>query len=288
MNRGPASHTYVSQRLRLHYVDWGNEGAPPLLLIHGGKDHCRNWDWVAEELSRDWHVIAPDLRGHGDSDWSPDGDYAINAYVYDLAQLIHQKKLAPVTIIAHSMGGLIALRYACLYPQNVAKLVSIEGLGHPRMWYERQAKMRVEEQLREWIEQKRATAGRFPRRYDSLEEAYLRMKKENKNLSDEQAHHLTRHGMSQNEDGTYSWKFDNYVRFLNPIDLAREEDLRLWGNLRCPVRVLWGADSWVPGPWEDGLLEHFNDASLTVYDNAGHWLHHDQTAQFIAEMRAFL
>ena len=288
MNRGPASYTYVSQRLRLHYVDWGNEGAPPLVLIHGGKDHCRNWDWVAEELSRDWHVIAPDLRGHGDSDWSPDGDYAINAYVYDLAQLIHQKKLAPVTIIAHSMGGLIALRYAGVYPESVAKLVSIEGLGHPRMWYERQAKMRVEEKLREWIEQKRATAGRFPKRYDSLEEAYLRMKKENSNLSDEQCRHLTRHGMSQNEDGTYSWKFDNYVRFLSPVDVAREEDFRLWGNLRCPVRVLWGADSWVPGPWEDGLLEYFNDASLTVYDNAGHWLHHDQTAQFIAEMKAFL
>ena len=44
----------------------------------------------------------------------------------------------------------------------------------------------------------------------------------------------------------------------------------------------------MPGPWEDGLLEYFNDASLTVYDNAGHWLHHDQTAQFIAEMKAFL
>ena len=54
--QGPASHTYFSQRLRLHYVDWGNEGAPPLLLIHGGRDHCRNWDWVAQELCRDYHI----------------------------------------------------------------------------------------------------------------------------------------------------------------------------------------------------------------------------------------
>ena len=59
-----------SQRLRLHYVDWGNVDAPLLVLVHGGRDHCRNWDWLAEELRRDWHIIAPDLRGHGDSEWS--------------------------------------------------------------------------------------------------------------------------------------------------------------------------------------------------------------------------
>ncbi len=45
---GPTSHSFVSQRLRLHYVDWGNQGAPPLVLVHGGRDHCRNWDWVAQ------------------------------------------------------------------------------------------------------------------------------------------------------------------------------------------------------------------------------------------------
>ena len=47
---GPTSRIYFSQRLRLHYVDWGNTEAPPLLLVHGGRDHCRNWDWVAERL----------------------------------------------------------------------------------------------------------------------------------------------------------------------------------------------------------------------------------------------
>src|SRR5580692_2693484 len=66
---GPTSRVYFSQRLRLHYVDWGNPSAPPLLLVHGGRDHCRNWDWVAAELSDRYHIIAPDLRGHGDSAW---------------------------------------------------------------------------------------------------------------------------------------------------------------------------------------------------------------------------
>src|SRR4051812_8472125 len=90
---GPTSQTYVSQRLRLHYADWGNPSAPPLILLHGGRDHCRNWDWVAQDLRRDFHIIAPDLRGHGDSAYSPSGDYTMPAYVYDLAQLIHQQRL---------------------------------------------------------------------------------------------------------------------------------------------------------------------------------------------------
>src|SRR5204863_9199828 len=122
---GPTSRHYISQRLRLHYVDWGNPDAPPLLLVHGGRDHCRNWDWVASALRHDWHVLAPDLRGHGDSQWSPDGNYSTGAYVYDLAQLIHQQELAPVTVIAHSLGGNLAIRYTGIYPENVRRLVAI-------------------------------------------------------------------------------------------------------------------------------------------------------------------
>jgi pimeloyl-ACP methyl ester carboxylesterase len=127
---GPTSHSYFSQRLRLHYVDWGNPGAPPLLLIHGGRDHCRNWDWVAQELRDDYHIIAPDLRGHGDSQWLIGGSlHAWTDYVYDIAQLIHQTKLKPVTIVGHSLGGAISLRYTGIYPETVRKLVAIEGLG---------------------------------------------------------------------------------------------------------------------------------------------------------------
>ena len=105
---GPTSHFYFSQRLRLHYVDWGNEGAPPLLLVHGGRDHCRSWDWVAEELRHDWHVIAPDLRGHGDSDWSPDGAYVLSDRANDLkavASLLH----VPFILVGASLGGATAI-----------------------------------------------------------------------------------------------------------------------------------------------------------------------------------
>src|SRR3546814_6054112 len=126
---GPPSNSFISHRLKLHYVDWGNRGAPPWLLVHGGRDHCRNWDWVAEKLKGRYHIIAPDLRGHGDSAWSPDGNYDMDGFVYDLAQLIHQLDLGPLSIVAHSLGGNIALRYTGLYPENVRKLVEI-GRAH--------------------------------------------------------------------------------------------------------------------------------------------------------------
>ncbi|MCY4142229.1 MAG: alpha/beta hydrolase [Gammaproteobacteria bacterium] len=125
----PTSHIYFSQRLRLHYVDWGNDSAPPLLLIHGGRDHCRNWDWVAERLRDDFHIIAPDLRGHGDSQWMIGGAYSIIDYVYDIAQLVRQTKIEPVTVMGHSLGGSVSLMYTGLYPDSVTKLISIEGMG---------------------------------------------------------------------------------------------------------------------------------------------------------------
>jgi pimeloyl-ACP methyl ester carboxylesterase len=285
---GPTSHSFVSQRLKLHYADWGNAGAPPLLLIHGGRDHCRSWDWVAQQLRDDWHVIAPDLRGHGDSAWSPDGDYTMLPFVYDLAQLIHQLKLAPVTIVAHSLGGNIALRYTGLYPENVSRLVAIEGLGpSPTMLAERDA-TGFDQRIRNWIDEKRAAAGRLPRRYLSLEEAYARMKAENAYLNDEQARHLTINGITQNEDGTWSWKFDNYMRVWTPLDLGADEAHRLWGAITCPTLLCYGRDSWASDPAVDGRLGYFNNARSITFENAGHWLHHDQFDRFMAELRAFL
>lgn len=288
MITGPTSHSFISQRLKLRYVDWGNADAPSLILLHGGRDHSRSWDWTAQVLRDKWHVIAPDLRGHGDSDWSPDGDYGSLANLYDLAQLIHQLKLAPVTIVAHSYGGNIALRYAGTYPENVKKLVAIEGLGpSPKMLAERLAKP-VSKRLRDWIEAKRASAGRTPKRYATLDDAYARMKEENHHLSDEQARHLTVHGVSQNEDGTYTWKFDPYMRIFPPFDLSQAEIEAMWGEISCPTLLMYGEDSWASNPLKDGRAVHFRNARVVMFRNAAHWLHHDQFDQFIAELKAFL
>jgi pimeloyl-ACP methyl ester carboxylesterase len=285
---GPTSRIYFSQRLRLHYVDWGNPGAPPLLLLHGGRDHCRNWDWVAAALRDDWHVLAPDLRGHGDSQWSPDGNYAIAGYVYDLAQLIHQQQLAPVTIIAHSLGGMIALRYAGIYPDCVRRLVAIEGLGpSPRRLAER-SKNGIAERMQNWINELRSLAGRIPRRYPSIEEAFKRMQEVNRHLTPEQAQHLTQQGVNQNEDGTYSWKFDNYVRADPPYEMAVAEIEELWRRITCPTLLVYGRESRVSNPLIDGRDRHFRQGRVVVVDDAGHWVHHDQLAGFLDLVKGFL
>jgi pimeloyl-ACP methyl ester carboxylesterase len=285
---GPTSQSYISQRLRLHYVDWGNPSAPPLLLIHGGQDHCRNWDWVAQELRDDYHIIAPDLRGHGDSAWSPSGEYGMSAYVYDIAQLIHQQKLAPVRIIAHSMGGNVALRYAGVYPEAVTNLVSIEGLGPSPAMMRRREEASAPRRMRGWIEQKRGFAGRTPRRYATIEDAFHRMQEENKHLTPEQARYLTVHGAAQNEDGTYSWKFDNYCRSNSPTDLAPRALHELWENIACPVLFVNGKESWASNPETDGRMKHFKDGRVAEFEGAGHWVHHDRLDAFLETVRAFL
>lgn len=285
---GPTSNSLISQRLKLHYVDWGNPDAPPLILQHGGRDHCRSWDWVAQQLAQDWHVIAPDLRGHGDSAWAPDGNYSMDAFVYDFAQLIHTLDYDQVTIVAHSLGGGIATRFTGLYPEKVRKLVNIEGLGPaPKTRAEIEAKGTAV-RLRDWIESKRKAAGRLPRRYPTLEAAFSRMKEENSFLSDEQARHLTIHGASRNEDGTWSWKFDNYLNVWSVSDLPYTEQQKLWQAITCPMLLLYGADSWASNPEKDGRLTNFSTARLIEYEKAGHWLHHDQLERFVADVTAFI
>lgn len=285
---GPTSRFYMSQRLRLHYVDWGNPGAPPLLLLHGGQDHCRNWDWVAAALKQDWHIIAPDLRGHGDSAWAADGNYTMAGYVADLVQLIQQQRLAPVTIIAHSLGGNIALRTTGIYPDQVRRLVSIEGLGPSPSSQAKRMERSIDVRMAEWIAERHALSARLPRRYASIEEALARMQAQNKHLSPTQARHLTQHGVNQNEDGTYSWKFDNYVRGWPPYDMTYAEVEQLWVRITCPTLLVYGRESWASNPEDDGRLKHFRNARVAAFERAGHWVHHDRLAGFLDELRGFL
>ena len=285
---GPTSQTFVSQRLRLNYLDWGNPEKPLLMLVHGGRDHARSWDWVAEELREDWHVVAFDHRGHGDSDWVSDGNYNVQDMVYDLAQLVHQLGDDEVTIVSHSMGGNVALRYAGTFPDKVRKIVAIEGLGpSPK----RQEEMRADpypQRMAEWIEKKRAAAARSPRKYESIEAAFARMIEENSYLTEAQARHLTLHGVTRNEDGTYSWKFDPHLNVWHVEDVADEFLHQTWAAITAPTLLLYGADSWASNPQGDGRLEHFENAKVIEFENAGHWLHHDQFDRFMQTLRDFL
>jgi len=287
---GPVAHRFESQRLTLNYVDWGNAGAPLLLLIHGGEDHARSWDWVARELRNDWHVVAPDLRGHGDSAWSPDGVYTMEYLACDLANLIAHLGETPVSIVAHSFGGAISLRYTGLFPETVRRLVVIEGLASMEDFRTIHAlpDEDVMLQWRKWIEKRRAFSAKHAHYYPTIEEALARMKARNKHLTDAQAEHLAYWGVRRRESGDYGWKFDPYIRAHQPWDPTDKDRKAIWGAITCPVYLVHGKESWASNPAEDGRAAMFRDARVRSFEGAGHWVQHDRLPEFVESLRAFL
>ncbi len=282
---GPTSHYFYSQRLKLHYVDWGNADKPLMVLVHGGRDHARNWDQVAVHFRSEYHIIAPDLRGHGDSEWARGSEYSMIEYVLDLAQFLEQLATFPVLLIGHSLGGAVVLQYSGVYPERVAKVVSIEGLGpSPEYILPRPPQQRMQA----WINQMRAFASRRTHRYATLATAVQRMREANPRLSEAMAHHLTLHGTYRNEDGTYTWKFDNYVRASSPYDFNMADARQIWERIICPTQLIRGADSHASDPERDGRATAFRHRQVVTIANAGHWVHHDQLETFLQVVRAFL
>ena len=275
----------MSQRTRRPYLDWGNGDAPTLILVHGGRDSCRAWDWTAAALAGEWHVVVPDLKGHGDSDWSDDGAYPMAGFVLDLANLVEHLGGGPLTIVGHSLGGNIALRYTGSHPREVTRLVVIEGMG-PSVQTLRRLALPPAEQLRSWVADRRALAGRHARHYRSIDEAAARLMEGNPHLTPDRAAHLTANGLRSHDDGSFTWKYDNYTRGFAPVDTERPRDL--WRAITCPVLLVHGADSWAVEQLSDENLSCFGDARVAMIAGAGHWPHHDREKNFLNVVSAFL
>ena len=273
----------MSQGLRLHYVQWGDESGPPVLLIHGGRDHARNWDWVAEALAPRYAVYAVDLRGHGDSAWAVGSQYSVPEFVADIAAFADHLDRDPLALVAHSLGGGIALQYAGVFPDRVSCVCAIEGLG-PGIGGRRPA----HERMQTWVAQIRDFERRRPRRYPAFEDAVARMREANPHLTPEMARHLTLHGARRHEDGSYTWKFDNYVRLHSPYEFNSEDARVIWNQIRRPVLLIRGDESHARDPEKDGTCSAFHDYRSVLIGGAGHWVHHDQLDAFLAELLPFL
>jgi len=280
----PEARTYLSQGLRLHYTDWGNGSAPPLILVHGGLDQSRSWDAVARALRATFHVVAPDLRGHGDSDWATGSSYSLSDHVYDLTCLIKSASFEQVAIVSHSMGGMVSLTYAGAFPEKVSRLAVLDGVTN---FPARRVKP-IDVRIAEWVTDLDKTAQRKIHRYLSVADGAERILARNARLTHEQAMHLATHALKRDADGEYSWKFDPYLRARAPYRLSLDDNIALWSRIACPTLLVAGSESFLPDPGTAGVLGHFRQAELVKIEGAGHWVQHDKVEQVIEILKRFL
>jgi pimeloyl-ACP methyl ester carboxylesterase len=281
----PISHFFYSDRLKLQFWDYGKDGKPSLVLVHGGLDHARSWDWVARSLCEHYHVYAVDLRGHGNSAWAPGAMYSLPEHVLDLSALLDIIDDFPIRLVGHSLGGVIVLHYSGIYPQRVNRSVSVEGIGFP---VGHRVHGPLSQRLRTWIENVRDLEKRKQHPYPDLEAAIARMKQANPHLSDDVARHLTLHGTNWDPDGSLVWKFDNYVRAISAYGHQIEDTVELYGQITSPTLIFWGLESFAPVPETDPRVRAIPNHRVVKVAKAGHWVHHDQLELFLRETTAFL
>ena len=239
----------------------------------------------SEGAARRLHVYALDLRGHGNSAWAPGALYSVAEHVLDLSALADIIQAFPITIIGHSLGGMVTLLYAGVYPERVKKIVAIEGLGPPPT---HAVNRPASERLRGWIESIRKAENRTAHSYPNLAAAVARMKEANPFLKDEVAEHLTLHGTNWNADGSIIWKFDNYARIFAPYGMNIDDAREVLSKITCPTLLFWGRESWSQDPEIDGRASVVRNHRLVKVEKAGHWVHHDQLAVFLKETKQFL
>ena len=251
---GPTSHYFYSQRLKLHYVDWGNAGEaaaaahprrsrPRAQLGLGGAASCATTTTssrptCAATATRSGRSAAATRWSTTRSTWrscSP------------------RSALDRVTIIGHSLGGSIALQYTGIYPDRVRE--GRRDRGPRTAAGDAREQPPAHERMRVWIDEMQSLARRHPHRYATLDEAVARMQDANPRLTAEQARHLTVHGSYRDEDGTYLWKFDNYVRATSPYLFNMKDARDLWTQITCPVLLLRGTESWASDPEIDGRAQ---------------------------------
>src|SRR3546814_19327894 len=99
---------------------------------------------------------------------------------------------------------------------------------------------------------------------------------------------LTLHGVAQNEDGSYSWKFDNYVRPISPVDVTLEEVRHLWSRITCPVLHVYGQESWAISHLDIGRMDYFPNTRTGTFARPAPWVHNDRIDGFLVADRQFL
>ena len=219
--------------LRLHYLDFGGEGRPWLVCIHGLSGNAHNFDLIVPSLTPRYHVISGDVRGRGTSAWGPPTEYLPKHYVEDLAAILERLGIARATLVGTSMGGIISMMYAGGWPERVERLVlndigpEIDPAGAGRIG---------------------SYMGVAPDRFNDLGDVaayYRKTYPATARQPEEELRESVKWAVKPLADGGLGWKLDPAIR--RPIRGATaQQRLDLWvpfARIACPILVVRGADS---------------------------------------------
>jgi esterase len=256
--------------LRLHYLDWGADGKQPFIMLHGIGRIAHSFDHIAPKFNQNYHVIAIDMRGHGDSAWSPEGAYLVEDYAKDLAAFIAQLNLRNVVLLGNSTGGRVVQVYAGTHPERVAKLI-VEDVGPERTneiasGFAR----RVQQEENGWA---------------SEDELVASLTRAGSTVSEDLQRNYAHFGSKRRADGRIVWKRDpNLVKGFIPTELWTQVL-----NIRCPtIYILGGASSIVPPDTQQKLRENLPAVQIVTMPKLGHYPHQEAPREYIRIVQAFL
>ena len=272
----PQDKTVSANGINLHYLDWGNADAPTVLLAHGLRGHAHSWDDVSAALCHDYHVLALDQRGRGDSDWAPDGDYSGAAYVADLVGFCQALKLDSFILVGHSMGGRNSIAFASKHSDQLKKLIivdigpTVDPAGGARITTEMQ---------------------QVPEEFDSLDAVFEYMNQQNRFASDRVVRRRLQYATRELPNGKIGWRYDLAIREQRRNGTAPPaEDLwPMLPNISCPTMIVRGKQTdLLPAEVAQQMVATLPDASLMEIDQAGHMVFEDNPEDFIAAVKGWL
>jgi esterase len=266
----PEDKFITTNGLNLHYLDWGNPGAIPMVLLHGLCGNAHYWDFFAQSMKNDYHVLSLDQRGHGDSSWTE--TYGPKDYVLDLEAFVSTLELGSILLIGHSMGGINAIIYAARHPDQVSRLVIVD-IGPE-----------IAAAAAERIEKEHANE---PDSFSSEEEAVNYMKQLEPRHSEAFVQHQARYALKRDDKGRLTFKYD---RALHSIELQSPQ--WLWEYLKqiiCPTLLLHGMESDILSrETAQKEADTLVFGSVVDIEHAGHSIPGDNPQAFEVAVRNFL
>lgn len=234
MNATSSVSDFVTVRgVKLHVRRWGRPDAPTLFMLHGWMDVAASFQFVVDALAGDWHVIAPDARGFGLSDWPVarhgGGQYWFHEYLGDLDALIdHYAPAGEVNLVGHSMGANVVCLYAGARPERVRRVVDLEGFG---LAPARAAQ--APHRLRGWLDDLREPPAL--KLYASLDAVAARLIKTNPRLDPRREAFLAAHWSKRGDDGLYHLLADPAHKMRSPLLYRLDEVMAVWAQVRAKV-----------------------------------------------------